>query len=426
MLRFAAAALLTTLLALPAFSRDDDAPAADFEAKALKLNSLTSLEEMQKKLTAILKNKASARKLLDAALKLNEAGGEKSPFKFNAGLVLGKVAVNLRDTKAAAIFYEVGFENAAKLQSGKKLLDIVSPYVTTLWSLKKFDKAEDAIKKTLDLGGEEAEQAQVFLTVLLAGTKAKQGNADEALNLIDALVAAEKASKDGGGFEILTQKAILLSDLGKNDDALATMLEVVELAKKAKKIGRQQRARIVQQLEYQLTSYYVDAKQIDKAVEILKRLVEAEPEVATYQNDLGFIMADNDLELEASEKLIRKALELDEAKLKKDFDDGKIDEAQSEEQNSSYLDSLGWVLYKRGKYEEARKLLLKASRDENQGAHLEIWDHLADCLVKLNKKDEAVKAWTEALTFEDSSRRDAERRKKVEAKLKALKAELKK
>jgi len=422
MIRLAAAALLASLIVLVGFSRADDTPDADLEAKALKLNSLRDLPAMNKQLVAIMKDKVEAKKLLDAAVKLHKAGGAgKSPFKYNAGLVLGKVARNLRDNKSAEIFYEVAFDNAVKLQSDEKILNAVDSLVEVLWLNKKYDKAEEAIKKVLDVGGKEIEDSQVGLSILLAKTKAKQGDADAALNMIDSL-----GNLDKEGTTFLRIKAEMLAELGKNEEAVATMQEVVDKTGKNRKIPKEDRVKLVRRLEYQLTAFYVDAKQIDKATEILERLIKFEPEVATYYNDLGFILADNDQRLDESEKLVRKALELDGDERKKLFDDGKITEAESEKENSSYVDSLGWVLYKRGKYDEARKYLLKASKDENQGAHLEIWDHLADCLMKLNKKDEALKVWTEALTFDDESRRDIERRKKVEAKVKALKAELKK
>ncbi len=98
---------------------------------------------------------------------------------------------------------------------------------------------------------------------------------------------------------------------------------------------------------------------------------------ATYKNDLGFIWCDNDMNLEESEKLIKEALDLDKKEQEKAKEEGKIDEVK---ENAAYLDSLGWVLFKQKKYKEALEPLKKASQDEDEGNHLEIWDHLADCL----------------------------------------------
>jgi len=124
--------------------------------------------------------------------------------------------------------------------------------------------------------------------------------------------------------------------------------------------------------------------------------------------------------------LIRKALELDEKARKKLLEEGKIDKTTADQANAAYLDSLGWVLYKNKKYKEAKKNLMEAVKDDDEGAHLEIWDHLADTHVALGETKEAVDIWLKALKFEDVSKRDAERRKKITEKLNKARAELKK
>ena len=104
-------------------------------------------------------------------------------------------------------------------------------------------------------------------------------------------------------------------------------------------------------------------------------------------------------------------------------EDGKLDEVK---ENAAYLDSLGWVYFKQKKYKEALEPLKKASLDEDEGSHLEIWDHLGDCYSALNQKKDANASWEKALKMEDISKRDGERRRKVSDKLKKARAELSK
>ena len=104
-------------------------------------------------------------------------------------------------------------------------------------------------------------------------------------------------------------------------------------------------------MKYTLSGVYVDMKQIDKAAEHLETLMKDDPDNPTYLNDLGFIWADHDMKLDESEKLIRKAIEKDR-ELRKKTEDLTKDE---DEDNAAYLDSLGWVLYKKKKYKEAKK-----------------------------------------------------------------------
>ena len=84
------------------------------------------------------------------------------------------------------------------------------------------------------------------------------------------------------------------------------------------------------------------------------------------------------------------------------------------------------MLYKNKKYDEAKKYLLESIKDDEEGAHMEIWDHLADVYLAQGDAKLAVETWTKALKFEDVSKRDAERRKKITEKMKKAKAGLKK
>ena len=106
------------------------------------------------------------------------------------------------------------------------------------------------------------------------------------------------------------------------------------------------------------------------------------------------------MNLEESEKLIKEALDLDKKEKEKLKKDGKIDEVTP---NAAYLDSLGWVLFKQKKYKEALEPLKQAAADDDEGAHLEIWDHLGDCHMALGQRKEAIAAWEKGLKFEDQS-----------------------
>ncbi|MGB3467081.1 MAG: tetratricopeptide repeat protein [Cyclobacteriaceae bacterium] len=62
--------------------------------------------------------------------------------------------------------------------------------------------------------------------------------------------------------------------------------------------------------------------------------------------------------------------------------------------NASFLDTHGWVLYKKGEYKEARKVLEKAIKlIDTDGI---IFEHYGDVLFKLGRKDEALTQWQKA------------------------------
>ena len=116
------------------------------------------------------------------------------------------------------------------------------------------------------------------------------------------------------------------------------------------------------------------SRRIEKAASQLQELLKDEPDNATYHNDLGYIWADHDMKLDEAEKLIRKALDLDKEERLKINPSAKPEELQ---RNAAYLDSLGWVLFKKKKYKEALEPLLEAIKQE-EGQHVEIFDHVGD------------------------------------------------
>jgi tetratricopeptide (TPR) repeat protein len=95
------------------------------------------------------------------------------------------------------------------------------------------------------------------------------------------------------------------------------------------------------------------------------------------QNDLGYTWADAGTRLDEAEKMIRYA----------------VGERPT---TGAYLDSLGWVLYKRGRFDEAivylRRAILLMEREDAT-----LYDHLADALYRTKQVDEAKKNWEKAL-----------------------------
>jgi tetratricopeptide (TPR) repeat protein len=92
------------------------------------------------------------------------------------------------------------------------------------------------------------------------------------------------------------------------------------------------------------------------------------PKSPTSLNALGYTLADRTDRYYDAEKLIRKALRYDP-------------------ESPAIIDSLGWVLYKRGKYEDAvEQLEIAYSRFPDQ----EVAAHLVDVLSELDRDEEAL------------------------------------
>lgn len=65
-----------------------------------------------------------------------------------------------------------------------------------------------------------------------------------------------------------------------------------------------------------------------------------------------------------------------------------------EPENSSYLDTYGWILYQKKDYEKAKIYIEKSLVITPNSA--EVLEHLGDIQFKLNQKEEAMKNWKRA------------------------------
>src|SRR5947209_15528361 len=242
--------------------------------------------------------------------------------------------------------------------------------------------------------------------------KAKKDKSAETVKLVDSLV---KALPDN--WAALYLKGFAESGAGESEQAAKTWEDVLkriekdEGLKKDKEIGNE----FIKEMHLRLSNVYVDVNQIDKAADHLKDVLAEDPDDPGANNDLGYIWADHDMNLDEAEKMIRKALDEDRKRRQKDPDQN------SGADNAAYIDSLGWVLFKKKKYQEAKVPLLEAVKDKD-GKHVEIYDHLGDVHMALGEKKEANAVWQEALKLETESKREKEIKAKVEKKLKEAEA----
>jgi tetratricopeptide (TPR) repeat protein len=385
----------------------DDDPLRE---KALKLNQTTGTNAMGARLLELIKDEAGTKKLLATATKMVK-DEKPSPLNYNACFILAKAAQSLKEVDTALVFYRTCAQEATKLGSASKVIDVFDGMIDLYSSNKKYDEAIQACQEFLDIQAEDLEnpinQMKPFIMEKLILATSKKGKVDEALKMTENLI-----EKDKGGWYFVRLKAEVLREAEKHADAADAYLETIERLKKSTKLEDEQKTDFVRRMHYALSSVYVDMKQIDKAAEQLEILLKEDPDNPTFLNDLGFIWADHDLKIEESEKLIRKAIDKDRENRKK------IEDLPKEEDvdNSAYLDSLGWVLYKKKEYKEAKKYLVDATKLRG-GKNMEIYDHLADVHMALGEKADAIKVWKDALKIEDISKRDKERRKSIEAKL---------
>lgn len=122
---------------------------------------------------------------------------------------------------------------------------------------------------------------------------------------------------------------------------------------------------------YLLGSLYLEIEDQDKAIELLKESIKIKPDHDGSLNTLGYIYAETDQNLEEAESLVMRALE-------------------HNPNNGAYLDSLGWVYFKRGKYDEALETFEKANDVMKDPV---IYEHMGDVYYQMNQFDLAIEYW---------------------------------
>jgi tetratricopeptide (TPR) repeat protein len=399
------------------------------------LNKLTGNEPLQGALKGLLDKPDQAKKLIAYAVPLTK--DKKDDLGYNAAFVLGLAASELKDMKAAEALLRVCMQKAAKLQSVRKLLQSYGGLIEIYYDNKQYEDAARVCKELLDLktddgkprlvyraaagrGGEvdfmeddafdSAKRIRPAVHQTLIKAIAKQGKYDQAIKLVDTLL------KDQDHWLELHLKSWVLREAGHLDKAAPILEDVVTRVSRDRDLDAEDRDKYVEQYKYELSNLYVELKQIDRATEQLEYLLKKQPDNPGLYNDLGYIWADHEQKLDEAEKLIRKALDMDkERRQKRSSFDPKTDH-----DNGAYLDSLGWVLFKKKQLKEARDVLKKALEDKN-AQHIEIYDHLGDVHMALGERAAAIAAWEKGLEVVGEGRRETERKAVVEKKLERAK-----
>jgi len=227
-----------------------------------------------------------------------------------------------------------------------------------------------------DIGG--------YLGILLIqhGLAGEPETPDEALDLPSAEVgryldeAARTVSADSAEDNYLL--GAVMAKAGERERAERFLLRAEELAPEDRRIL------------LELATLYERGGDFDSALERIVRLYEKNPEDASVNNYYGYLLAEKGERLDFAERLVRKAL-------------------LSDPENGYFLDSLGWVLFKRGDLEGALRALLEAA--DNAGEDPVIWDHLGQAYEGLGKGDKALEAYRTSLTIDPD---DLEVRERIE------------
>jgi tetratricopeptide (TPR) repeat protein len=187
----------------------------------------------------------------------------------------------------------------------------------------------------------------------------QQNRLDEARKLLQESTASSVDERD----QLLILEAQLLRDAGRVDEAYAVL-----------EGGLAQRPD-QPDLLYEAALTAEKSGKNDVLERNLRRLIEIKPDHAHAYNALGYSLADRNVRLDEAASLIDKALQL-------------------APEDPFILDSKGWLQFRLGDGSAALDTLKKAFAIR---ADPEIAAHIGEVLWSLGRRDDARKAWNDAI-----------------------------
>ena len=265
--------------------------------------------------------------------------------------------------------------------------EIILYTIPLLITSERFDVAEEYIDALLE------KEIEVDTAMFHKGVlRQEQGRLNEAIkyfekiksgqNFLEAKFRLAQITADSGKLE---QALELLQELRKQhpDHTTQTLLMEAELLRENNM--RQRAIKLMNdglaqdpdnhQLLYNRAMLAVDLKDIVQTEKDLRRVIELAPDHAHAYNALGYTLADETDRYEEAKELIEKAY----AMLPNDV---------------AIIDSMGWVHFKLGNYDEAQKYLLRALKMRKDP---EIASHMGQLLIAIGKKKEAKEFLQRAL-----------------------------
>ncbi len=179
--------------------------------------------------------------------------------------------------------------------------------------------------------------------------------------------SVELNSKDVNALSAL---GYTLSRLNQNDDAIIYLNKALELEpKNVDLLGT-------------LGLIYNEQKKFSECDSIYSKALEIDSTNALVLNNYAYSLSERGIKLESALHMVSKAIEKDS-------------------KNPSYLDTIGWVYYQLGNYEQAEINIRKALETEPKNST--IVEHLGDVLYKKGSKEQALSFWQKALELDSDN-----------------------
>lgn len=230
-------------------------------------------------------------------------------------------------------------------------------YCGLLYDNQMLDEAEHQLGHALEKFPDH------FALNLMAGLVLSQS--DE--NNKAAMHLQKAVDTDPNNFTANYAYSFVLQKLGKTDDAIMFVNRAIKIDE------------TIPDLWGMLGSLYDSKENFEKSDEAFERALMMDSTNALILNNYAYSLSERGVQLERALEMVTTALD-------------------SVPDNTSYLDTKGWVYYKLGEYDKAEEFIKKALDAGSESA--EVYDHLGDVYFRKGDKQNAVESWRKALEYE--------------------------
>ena len=366
-----ARALQEARLALLSAPRSEDAALRVFEYglnvepdQALRdAAEFVSLQPGARRLRVAVSSHLADRGQFDAAMAELNAMARRVPEDFDLLFMQAQVSYRAKKLDQARSFLEqfVAVQSQRlRASAAAGATDAPAALAEAYQLLSKIAEEQGQFDEAVNLLAKIDEPSLRFnARIKQALLRAKQQRVSEALALIDSANAQTDEELIQGG----SAAATILRDAKRTPEAIKRLQALDE------------RLPDTVTLKYELAMLYERDNQMRSAERLLRQVIALDAGFAHAYNALGYSLADRNQRLPEALALITRALEISP-------------------QDPAILDSMGWVKFRMGKFQEAVEYLERAYARRPDG---EIAAHLGEALWKLNRKEEAQRIWAQGV-----------------------------
>ena len=336
---------------------------------------ILKLDPLNKKIHERITTMKSAKLFMDLYSEGYQSAAEK---------VLGLPKVHLQ---IGVVYYEQAIYLKAldefQLLRGKKKIELVYMVISRVY--EALGRTDMAIREINDLM--KLQPDSVNLMIYLARLYNGNGQAEQTIRLIEEAISIDQQNDS-------LYHSLALAYMGDNqiDQAIIEMQKAIEIDKSK------------DFYYFELGALLERTGEFERAIKHLKQSIDLNPMHSNAHNFLGYMYAMHGKSLDKAQEHLNKALSI-------------------QPKNGYFLDSLGWIYFKKGEYEKALSQLKKALVYTSPDPVL--YGHLGDIQFSLKNYIEARKAWKTSLflTIEKIDEMDSELPDPEELKRKIRKVE---